>query len=184
MSPPGQGANVTAESREHPGATCSKISDMNIKNFTVSAIDPKRLEHIRAHDADERGEPLKHFPAEGWEPLRCCLRFPNAGEQIALLSFSPFPYLGPWAESGPIYIHSERCCGYTQPDKLPSDFRTGPRILRTYRADGTLDYENITLVPEGEDLEKPIRQLLEKPAVSTIHVRAVLSQCYTYRIDA
>ncbi len=156
---------------------------MNIKSFTVSAIDPQRLAIIRAQDADERGESLKHFPAEGWEPLRCCLRLPHAGERIALLSFSPFPHAGPWAESGPIYIHSVGGCGYAQPDELPPDFRTGPRILRTYRADGTLDYENITLVPEGADLEEPIRQLLEKPAVSTIHVRAVMSQCFTYRVD-
>jgi hypothetical protein len=156
---------------------------MNIKNFTVSAIDPQRLGLIRAQDADERGEPLKHFPAEGWEPLRCCLRLPNPGERIALLSFSPFPHVGPWAESGPIYIHSGRCCGYTRPNELPSNFRTGPRILRTYRADGTLDYEDIMLVREGDDLEEPIRQLLEKPVVSTIHVRAVMSQCFTYRVD-
>lgn len=156
---------------------------METTRFTVSAINPARLERIRATDLDERGEPLSHFPAEGWEPLRCCLRLPERDEDIALLSYSPFPHAGHWAESGPVYIHTKPCGGYPNATELPADFRTGPRILRSYRADGTLDYDHIGLVPEGEDLEDPIRQLLGHEEVATIHVRALMTQCFTYSVE-
>jgi hypothetical protein len=156
---------------------------METTGFTVSAIEPERLERIRAMDADERGERLKHFPAEGWEPLRCCLRLAGPDEKIALMSYSPFPHTGHWAESGPVYIHSQQCGGYPDRGRLPADFRTGPRILRSYRADGSLNYERICLIPEGEDLEGPIRRLLAYDEVATIHVRAFMTQCFTYRVD-
>jgi Protein of unknown function (DUF1203) len=156
---------------------------METKGFTVMAIDPRRLERIRATDTDERGERLGHFPAQGWEPLRCCLKLPDPGEKVALLSYSPFPHTGHWAESGPVYIHSTSCGGYPDSAELPADFRTGPRILRSYRADGSLDYQHIRLIPDGVDLEGPIRRLFEHEEVTTIHVRALLTQCFTYRVD-
>ena len=156
---------------------------MQTTDFTVSAIAPERLERIRATGADERGEPLRHFPAEGWEPLRCCLRLPEPSEDIALMSYSPFPHNGHWAESGPVYIHSGPCGGYPDPAELRAHFRTGPRVLRAYRADDSLDYEHVCLVPEGEDLETPIRRLLSHAAVTTVHVRALVTQCFTYRVD-
>ena len=150
--------------------------------MTVSAIDPDRLELMYASQADERGNSIEPFPAEGWEPLRCCLTYPSQGDSIALIAYSPFDTPSPWSETGPVYIHATRCAGYRTRDELPDHLRTGPRILRTYRADRSLHYDHITLVDEGKDLEQPIRSLLAREDVATVHVRAALTQCFTYAV--
>lgn len=152
--------------------------------ITVSAIDRARLDKIRTSQRDERGNGLEAFPAEGWEPLRCCLAIPSPGDPIALISYSPFNTSSPWSETGPVYIHAAVCSGYPTGDELPDRMRTGPKILRTYRADGTLDYDHITSVDEGADLEGPIRRLLSIDEVATVHVRAVQSQCFGYTVTA
>lgn len=151
-------------------------------DLTVHAIDPERLRAIRTRQRDERGNPLAAFPAEGWEPLRCCLTFPPAGEPIALIAHSPFGTASAWSETGPVYIHAGPCAGYGRGGELPDRMRTGPKLLRAYRADGTLDYDHLVLVADGADLGQPVRELLAVETVATVHVRAVLSQCFAYAV--
>jgi hypothetical protein len=54
-------------------------------------------------------------------------------------------------------------------------------VLRTYRADETMDYEHNTLVGD-EDLEPILDHLLAKPGVATVHVRTVVPQCFLYAV--
>src|SRR3954454_12750595 len=65
---------------------------------------------------------------------------------------------------------------------LPKELRTGPRVLRAYRPDGSMNYEQNTLVPGDEDLEAALRRLLHDPDVSHVHVRTVLPQCFVYSV--
>ncbi|HEU5006700.1 MAG TPA: DUF1203 domain-containing protein [Jatrophihabitantaceae bacterium] len=51
-------------------------------------------------------------------------------------------------------------------------------------ADGSLDYDDITLAPEGADLEPLLRELLSRPQVARVHVRTVLPQCFLYEVRA
>jgi hypothetical protein len=149
--------------------------------FRATPIDPARLAAMRSAGRDEHGNPFTAYPAIGWEPLRCCLRLADEDEEIALISYAPFRATSPWAEVGPVYVHATACEGFAA-DELPAPLRTGPRILRTYRADETLDYEHITLVPEGEDLDPALRKLFAEPEVATVHVRSLLPQCFTYAV--
>src|SRR4051794_36472837 len=117
--------------------------------LTVHAIDPGRLDVVRERGADEFGNPFTAYDASGeGEPLRCCLRFARPGEPISLISWAPFTDVSPWREVGPVYVHAERCGGYENPG-LPAELRRGPRVLRTYRADLSMDYSHNTLV--GDD---------------------------------
>lgn len=150
--------------------------------LAVHAIDPQRLAEIHTRQRDERGNPLAPFPAQGWEPLRCCLAFPAAGDPIALIAYSPFGTASAWSETGPVYLHPGPYAGYRAGTELPAGMRTGPKILRTYRADGSLDYDHIVLVPDGTDLEAPLRDLLAVAEVATVHVRAVQTQCFAYAV--
>ena len=153
-------------------------------SIRVSAIDPGRLETIRHHGEDEAGNALAPFSAEGWEPLRCCLIVAGAGDRILLISYSPFTVVSPWAETGPVFVHAVRCPGYRTCDELPGALRTGPRVLRPYHADGSLDYADITVVDAGDDIEDHVLDLLRRPAVDTVHVRALGPQCFTYAVTA
>jgi hypothetical protein len=148
----------------------------------VNAIDPRRLDAIRGAGKDEHGNDFVERPAEGWEPLRCCLRTARPGEAIALVSYSPFTAQSPWAEVGPVFVHADTCEGYHAHGELPGELRVGPRVLRTYYADESLDYDDITFVAEGQDLEPVLRDLLDRPQVAAVHVRAAMSQCFTYEV--
>ncbi len=148
----------------------------------VSAIDPARLSAIRSRGHDESGHSLLPLPAEGGEPLRCCLTLATVAEAIALIAYRPFTVSSPWAETGPVFIHADECSGYSRSDQLPERLRTGPRVLRTYRADGSLDYADITVVEKDQDIEAALLDLLQRPTVATVHVRALAAQCFTYAV--
>jgi hypothetical protein len=151
------------------------------RTVTVHAIDPPRLDAVRRAGEDGWGNPLRPFVASGeGEPLRCCLRFARAGEQIALISFAPFEQQSVWREVGPVYVHADHCEGYAEP-WLPDELRRGPAVLRTYRADGTMNYEHNTLAGD-EDLEPVLDRLLSEADVATVHVRTVRPQCFLYAV--
>jgi hypothetical protein len=150
----------------------------------IIAIDPARLDTIRAAGADEEGNPFTPQTAAGWEPLRCCLRHAELGEQIALISYAHFTNPSPWREVGPVFVCAEPCKGYPDTAAFPEGFRTGPRILRTYRADGSLDYDNITYVHTGDDVAAQVAGLLDRPGVAEVHLRAHQAQCFTFAVRA
>lgn len=152
-----------------------------MSDLTVIPIDPARLDAMRTAAEDEHGNPFVAYAAAGWEPLRCCLRSAREGERIALISYSPFTHRSPWAEVGPVYVHADKCEGY-ESGELPPELRAGPRILRSYHADGALDYDDIVYVPGGEDIEPALRDLLARPRVAAVHVRASMTQCFTYEV--
>jgi hypothetical protein len=89
-----------------------------------------------------------------------------------------------WREVGPVYIHAARCEGYTPTGRLPEQLATGPRVLRTYRADDTMNYEHNTVVTDEADLGPIIERLLTKPDVTTVHVRTLAPQCFLYAVAA
>jgi hypothetical protein len=153
--------------------------------LTVQAIAPAVLARLRTAGTDDHNNDLAPFAATGdGEPLRCCLRYATAGEQIMLISYAPFTDASVWREVGPVYVHAAACEGYAHPAELPAPLRTGPRLLRTYRADRTMNYAHNTLVDDATDLEAVIRRLLDEPDVAIVHVRTVLPQCFLYTVTA
>ena len=64
---------------------------------------------------------------------------------------------------------------------MPRGLSRGPLLLRTYRADGSMDYAHNTLVG-AEDVEPMLEDLLAQPEVATVHVRTVLPQCFLYAV--
>jgi hypothetical protein len=154
-------------------------------HLLVRAIDPAHLNDVRGSSADGHGNRLRPFAATGeGEPLRCCLRFARAGEQITLISYAPFDLPSVWREVGPVYIHAARCDGYAPTGRLPEQLATGPRVLRTYRADDTMNYDHNTVILDEADLEPTIEHLLAEPDVATVHVRTVAPQCFLYTVSA
>ena len=151
----------------------------------VRPVDPARLDRVRAAGTDGHGNPLRATAASGeGEPLRCRLRYAEPGEQIALISYAPFDHPSLWTEVGPIYVHAAGCEGYTATARLPRQLATGPLVLRTYRADDTMNYEHTLVVTDDADLEPIIGRLLVEPDVATVHVRTLAPQCFLYSVSA
>jgi Protein of unknown function (DUF1203) len=161
------------------------MSNHHEKELLVHAIDPAHLDEVRTSGTDGHGNELRPFASTGeGEPLRCCLRYAEAGEQIALISYAPFEQPSVWREIGPVYIHAARCQGYLPTGHLPEQLARGPRVLRTYRADDTMNYEHNTVVSEQTDLQPIVARLLCEPDVATVHVRTLAPQCFLYAVVA
>jgi hypothetical protein len=153
--------------------------------LVVHAIDPAHLDGVRSAGADGHGNPLRPFAATGRdEPLRCCLRNAEPGEQITLISYAPFRQPSVWREVGPVYIHAGPCPGYAPNGRLPEHLADGPGVLRTYRADNTMNYEHNTVVTVEADLAPIIERLLAQPDIATVHVRTLAPQCFLYAVTA
>jgi hypothetical protein len=154
-------------------------------DLLVQAIDPARLDAVYRTGTDGHGNRLRPFAAAGQgEPLRCCLRYAEPGEPITLISYAPFDHPSGWTEVGPAYIHAARCDGYTPDGRLPGQLAAGPRVLRTYRADDTMNYDHNTVVADDADLGPIIQRLLGEPDVATVHVRTLAPQCFLYTVTA
>ena len=151
----------------------------------VQAIDPARLDAVRAAGTDGHGNRLSPSAATGQgEPLRCCLSYAGPGEQITLISYAPFDHPSVWTEVGPVYIHAARCDGHTPAGRLPGQLAAGPRVLRTYRADDTMNYDHNTVITGEADLQPVIERLLSEADVATVHVRTLAPQCFLYAVTA
>jgi Protein of unknown function (DUF1203) len=154
-----------------------------MSDITYIAIDPGRLDAMRQRGADEFGNPWKPRDAEGWEPLRCCLRKATAGEQIALISYSPWsPAWTPWAEAGPVFVHFHRCAGYLTPAEYPPALLRSHSLLNPFDHTGARAYEHIRFVEPGDDHAAAVQAVMDHPDVAYLHVRSAVAQCFTFEV--
>ena len=159
--------------------------------FEVRGIDPAVLSQLR--DCDDAGRAPRHVvdPAGG-SPLRCCLRSSHPGEAIALVSYAPLRRWahqsgadpGPYDEVGPVFIHPEECEGPSGTG-YPAAFTGTRRVLRAYRADGTILGGRLATAEELGDesaAERLIGEVFADEAVAVVHARAVEFGCFTFEI--
>jgi hypothetical protein len=99
-----------------------------------------------------------------------------------LIAHAPLREQSPWREVGPVFVHAGPCPGFDERAGLPQDVRTGPRVLRGYRHDGSLDYDAIRTVGEGEDIAPALGELLAVPGLREVHVRSAIEQFFTYLV--
>jgi hypothetical protein len=162
-----------------PGTQAGVMSTLRYK-----AIDPERLEAMRGQGADEFGNPWKQRTAEGWEPLRCCLRTAREGGDIALISYSPWllPWDTAWAEAGPVFVCHRRCAGYQTPGEYPPDLRGRYSLLNPFDKTGARAYRHITFVEPGDDYPAAVEKVMAEPDVAYLHVRSATAQCFTFEV--
>lgn len=150
--------------------------------ITVHAIPSDDLEQIRRSGRDVAGNRPEPWPDPAGMPLRCCLRRATADDEIVLIAHAPLQDPSPWREVGPVFVHAQRCPGYNEGSGLPPELRTGPRVLRSYRHNGSLYYDAIRPVAAGTDIEGALKELLDDPDVREVHVRSLAAQCFHYAV--
>jgi hypothetical protein len=149
-------------------------------SFRVRPIPADRLAAVRDRGVDELGHPVRPAPAGGGEPLRCCLRDADPGEPIALIGHRPSDLGGPYAETGPVFVHAAACAGYPTPDAYPAGFRSRRQVFRAYGPDGRIvDAE----VVAGADAEPALERLLARTDVARVDSRNVAYGCYMFRVE-
>jgi hypothetical protein len=115
-------------------------------------------------------------------PCRHCLKNIDAGEELLVFAYRPFPELQPYAETGPVFLHKEPCERYAAEEVLPPVLTSPDFIVRGYNADNRIVYGTgaVTLTP---DIRSYATQLLERPEIAYVHVRSARNNCYQCRID-
>lgn len=144
-----------------------------------SGIPAPTLAAIRADRDDGFGHPIVDRAADGGEPLRCCLRLSPVGDRIALIAYQPSRKGGPYAEIGPVFIHSDSCGGYAETAAYPADFIGRRAVLRPYDADGQM--RDGLLAESGAGVAL-VADLLADRSVDVVQVRNVVAGCWNFDV--
>jgi hypothetical protein len=150
--------------------------------FTILPIPGDVLEGLRHGTGDDRGLPVEEVVAAGGEPLRCCLRDAEPGEEILLFGYRPpLPAESPYCEQGAVFTHAVRCAG---PDDAgyPPDWSSRPQVLRAYTADGRIRPASRT--HDGTDPVRALSELLATDGVVEVHSRNIVYGCFMFAARA
>lgn len=148
-------------------------------DLVYAGVPAAALRAIRAAGVDSFDNPVAATDAGGGELLRCCLRLARAGESISLIAFQPPNHGGPYAEIGPVFIHTDHCSGGAVLTAFPRDFLSRRAVLRPYDADGAMLDGDLAEPGESEQL---LRRLFADPAVETVQVRNVIAGCWNFTV--
>ena len=113
-------------------------------------------------------------------PVRCCLHDAAADEGVLLVSMQPRSGDSPYAAPGPVYIHRDRCDGYSRHGEVPQILRGRTLSLRGYTDEHMITG---TAVVAGDDVEGAAQQLLDVPGTAYLFVHFAGPGCYACRID-
>ena len=102
-------------------------------------------------------------------PVRCCLHDATAEEGVLLLSMQPQSDDSPYAAPGPVYIHRDRCAGYSPQGDVPQILRGRTLSLRGYTDEHMITG---TAVVAGDDVEGAAQRAARR-ARNCVPVRAL-----------
>jgi hypothetical protein len=98
---------------------------------------------------------------------------------MILFPFAAIPPGRPYSESGPIFVHADRCERYGATEEFPAEFREG-RVLRAYNSKHDMIAAEVA---NGVGPEAVIERFLQKPETAFVHVRSASHGCYTMEIE-
>ncbi|NMN71122.1 DUF1203 domain-containing protein [Rhizobium sp. 57MFTsu3.2] len=152
-------------------------------DIRFSAMPTANAENLWNGGTDAYGFVPETMVSDGpGHPCRHCLKNIDAGEELLVFAYRPFPELQPYAETGPVFLHKEPCERYAAEEVLPPVLTSPDFIVRGYNADNRIVYGTgaVTLTP---DIRSYATQLLERPEIAYVHVRSARNNCYQCRID-
>lgn len=112
-------------------------------------------------------------------PCRHCLRWAQPGERVILFPYAAIPWGHPYAETGPIFVHAEKCQRYSTTDQYPAEFRNG-RVFRAYDSNYNIIDGQVMNASEPETL---IGRLFQNADAAFVDVRSVTHGCFTFRVQ-
>jgi len=152
-----------------------KISTFRIVPLPTEVAEEAR--HVAESGAGDHAV-IKVDSPTGY-PCRHCLRWAKLGERVILFPYASIPPGHPYSETGPIFVHVERCQHYSATDEYPVDFRNG-RAFRAYDANyNMIDAE----VADANEPEAVIEKLLQNSETEFVDARSVTRGCFTFRIQ-
>ena len=134
--------------------------------------------------ADANGQrPERHVSDGDGVPCRHCLTDITKGDGYLILAHRPFPKPQPYAEIGPIFLHSEPCVRHPDSKAAPTLFlKRQHMLLKGYSSDDRIVYGTGSIVPTRE-MDAGAAKILEREDVAYVHVRSALNNCFWCRIE-
>ena len=112
-------------------------------------------------------------------PCRHCLRWAQPGERVILFPYAAIPSGYPYSETGPIFVHANKCARYSATNEYPGDFRNG-RVFRAYDSNyNIIDAE----IVNGSEPEVVIESLFQNPDTAFVDARSMTRGCFTFRVQ-
>jgi hypothetical protein len=160
-------------------AIAGKGENMELR---VRGIPTEHVEANRQGAPDANGQPALVRIAEGVaNPCRHCLGLIAEGDEKLVLAYRPFDDLQPYAETGPIFLHRDRCERYDAAH-LPAWFAfLEPAIIRGYGEDHWIRYDTGDVVA-GAALDESCRAILADPTIAYVHIRSKYN-CFQCQVD-
>ena len=152
-----------------------KTSSFHIVPLPTEIADTAR----RAVNAGAADHALVTADSPGSAPCRHCLHWAQPGERVILFPYAAIPSGHPYSETGPIFVHADKCQRYSLTSEYPADFRNG-RVLRAY--DSKYNIIDARIV-DGSEPEAVIESLFQNPETTFVDVRSVTRGCFTFRIQ-
>ena len=152
-----------------------KTSSFHIVPLPTEIADAAR----RAVNTGAADHALITVDSPGSAPCRHCLRWAYPGERVILFPYTAIPSGHPYSETGPIFVHVNRCQPYSAINEYPADFRSG-RVFRAYDSNyNIIDAQ----VMNGNEPEAVIESLFQNPDTAFVDVRSVTHGCLTFRVQ-
>ena len=153
-------------------------------SIAFAAMPTSDAEALWSGGVDAYGHQPETMISDGpGHPCRHCLRNIDAGEELLVFAYRPFPELQPYAETGPIFLHKTPCRRYEAEEILPPVLTTGRDfIVRGYGKNDRIVYGTGAVTP-ADDIAVYAASLLERPDIAYVHVRSARNNCYQCRID-
>lgn len=146
-----------------------------------TGIDRIELRRLLAAGTDHGGNTIESFvDHEGGWTMRCCLTDALPGDRIAIVAWSPMPWAGPYAETGPIVVHVDGCASDGTCAELPAQLEARPMTLRPYGPDRRIAYHHVRHVADHEPTSNIVDELLDLDDVDFVHGRNVTGGCYAF----
>jgi hypothetical protein len=147
--------------------------------FRIIPLASEFVDRIRCTMTDDFGHSLRVTTSTDRNPCRFTLQLTSPGEELILLSYSPFNRDHPYREIGPIFIRRQGDVGYTDLNRFPPELDPTKRVFRAYNlAEEIVDARVGTTEPEAL-----IDELFRNSAVNCIHVRSLTHGCFTFKIE-
>ena len=150
-------------------------------SFRYAPIDEAIVNSVRTTLRDGHGNALHvHVSDSDTAPCRSCLKITPRGTRLILFAHRPFLTGGPYAETGPVFVHADPCEPYRARDVFPPDFRPRRLVFRAYDAQGAI--HDATLA-DGVDAEQTLAHQFADAAVARVHVRNPAWGCFDFAVE-
>jgi len=157
---------------------------MTTASIKFISMPTETVQALQAGGTDANGQvPERHVSDGDGVPCRHCQEDVKAGEPYLILNYRPFPAAQPYAESGPIFLHADKCPRYPETDALPPVFAVRKLILiKGYNRDDRIVYGTGSLVTP-QDLTAVAGGILARDDVAYVHARSAYNNCFQCRIE-